>query len=327
MWRVALLAAVAACSHGLTPDSFASAELDARCTHEVKCGLFTDRRRVRGVLRPGRGPEPGAAVEAHRTKFDASAASTCVDAIENASCDASARDTRLPPDACNQVFVGLGKSGAPCAAGDECTSGNCVVPACGAACCNGTCGDPIPIPPVGQMCTDNCGPDAVCNDNSLCVALAPPGGSCAREPTECTYGYGCTGTIGHPTGTCTKLPGIGSGCPDGDCGDVGAVCNTQLVCAKAGLPGDPCTSANDCSPYYRCSLDRQVRRVPDARHAVHVALLRRLVVQPRRRHARHVRRAEADRDACVANRECETLFCDTSAGNGSGTCKQVPTCI
>lgn len=326
MWRAALLAAVVACSHGLTPDSVASAELDARCTHEVKCGLFTDHAACMAFFAQAADPSPGAAVDAHRTKFDASAASTCVAAIENASCDASARDTRLPPDACNQVFVGLGKSGAPCASNDECTSGNCVVPACGAACCKGTCGAPIPIPPVGQMCTDNCGPDAVCNDNSLCVALAAPGGSCA-ESDECTYGYGCTGTIGHPTGTCTKLPGIGSGCPDGDCGDVGAVCNTQLVCAKAGLPGDPCTSANDCSPYYQCDSTGKcaaypTRGMPCTSLCSDGSWCNRAAGTPGTCDA-----PKPTGMPCVANRECETLFCDTSAGNGSGTCKQVPTCI
>lgn len=333
MWRTALLAAVAvasgACGHGLTPDGLAAAEQDARCTHLVKCGLFTDHAACMAFFPVRDDPSPGAAVKAHRARFDEAAASACISALATASCDASAKDTRTTPAVCGKVLVGLGDSGAPCAASDECASGNCVVAtSCGSACCTGTCGDPVTLPGPGQTCTGACAGDAVCNDNGLCVALAPPGGTCQESP-ECAYGYGCTGTISSPSGmgTCTPLPANGESCKDGDCGDFGAVCNTQLVCAAAGLTGDPCTSPNDCSAFYQCDSTGHCNPYPTRGMPCMSLCSDGTWCDKSGGTPGTCAAPKPSGMPCVANVECETRFCDTSGGPGTGTCAPVPVCI
>lgn len=46
---------------------------------------------------------------------------------------------------------------------------------------------------------------------------------------------------------------VGEPCPDAACAELGMRCGSAGVCVAAGLPGDPCTTATDCSMFYGCN--------------------------------------------------------------------------
>jgi hypothetical protein len=85
--------------------------------------------------------------------------------------------------------------------------------------------------------------------SGTCLPLKAAGATC-QSASECAFGLGCTGTT--TTRTCAPLPTLGQACPDFQCRDEGTYCNSAGTCAKVGLPGTACATAQDCSSFYRC---------------------------------------------------------------------------
>jgi hypothetical protein len=234
---------------GLSPSQYTAEAAQALCDYEVRCGLFADQA---GCLAFGQ-TAPDATLQplldSGKATFDGVAAQACLDAISTVPCDQTQMAARVVPDACSRFVRGTVAMGGACEQNAECQSGACDVPDCGSACCSGTCGAAQAPGGSGDPCaTRACDAGLACSTASdTCVPLAGSGAGCTL-PSDCDYGLGCAG------GICQPLPAVGQPCAAGQCADVGAVCNASGTCVMLGLPGAPCTTAADCSPYATCDV-------------------------------------------------------------------------
>jgi hypothetical protein len=258
---VAWLCAACSGSNPVSFDDFAEQSKRSACEFQVRCGLIKDdltaclsgntagRTRVSATEQ--------AAVKAGRIKYDGDQARTCLDALSSRSCDVTTASYRGYPEACLSALRGTSHSGAPCADSAECISQSCEIPACGMACCTGTCrGDDAPIvAKIGASCATNlCDQDAFCDPASMmCVVLKRLGESC-EDGFSCADGLYCLPS----SNTCGSLPGPGERCDRDGCRERGQHCSTTTkTCVNVGLLDDPCSSGEDCSPFYVCGANRQ----------------------------------------------------------------------
>ena len=240
-----------ACSHdngGISAADYAAQEAAAFCDYEVRCGLFADQTSCvsYGVIYV----DPGflTLVESGKVNYDGAAAQSCLDALSTVPCDQTQMAARVTPTACTEIVIGTVAMSGTCEQNAECESAACVLPDCGSACCTGSCGAAQAPAGTGEPCvTRACDVGLTCNETmGTCAPLGGSGAGCMLDD-DCAYGLGC------PGGECAPLPAIGDPCPNGECADLGAVCNAQKLCVMVGLPGAPCASALDCSPYAACN--------------------------------------------------------------------------
>ena len=234
-----------------------SATRDAFCRHFAKCGLVESVETCNKV-----GPSVAlplsaskrAAVDMGKVHYSGENTTVCLDALAERSCDVTSQSGRTRPDECFEEFTGSAKGGEACALDEQCISQTCTRPtSCGMACCLGTCtGDTAPgHAKLGESCENaRCDESSFCDiGTQMCVALKPPGGTCANID-ECRYGLDCD------RGMCVALPGPDQPCTSA-CRDEGTVCSDATkTCVKVGLAGAPCQSSQDCSPVYRCDATK-----------------------------------------------------------------------
>jgi hypothetical protein len=234
----------------------------AYCTYLARCGLFPDQATcVSAALSvvPTIDPNLVAAVGAGRVLYNGSRVKACYDAVANDTCDETDANGRTHIAACGAFFIGTLLAGEDCFVDQECVSQRCSGDT-DTSCTRGTCiGDTAPshdLVPIGMACSSSpqCVDGAYCDfTTGTCTALRGSGDSCTGS-SECGYGLACAGPTGSRT--CQPLPRIGESCRlDLPCRDEGQICSTQTsTCVQVGLPGAPCTSSLECSPYYRCDF-------------------------------------------------------------------------
>jgi hypothetical protein len=198
---------------------------------------------------------------------DALAAQPCSDWIDNVALPACQSPGALPV-------------GATCAAGDQCQSSLCDIPASG-------CGKCAAFPVAGQPCYKGfCGAGSVCNMANMCVTPGRTGAACS-DNSPCTASLAChngtCGPLGAPGAACTVFDECdvyhGSICPTGGpqcvsvttgntCGrnpdgsavfcGAGGTCNQMTgACTPAAADGAMCstTAGPDCVWPAQCLSD------------------------------------------------------------------------
>ncbi|MEW5855510.1 MAG: hypothetical protein AB2A00_42445 [Myxococcota bacterium] len=165
-------------------------------------------------------------VTANGSGATAVALKACADALPGATCDDYFTDRG--PSEC--LFSGSLGNGTACAAGAQCQSGACKVPA-GQTC--GTCG---PRGGAGSTCTSSadCEAGLLCAGNGVCVSYGEGGASCdANHP--------CLPSLVCNSGTCASVGGPGASCDPqiNNCnGYVGLFCNAaSSTCQSVNLVG------------------------------------------------------------------------------------------
>lgn len=229
------------------------AETEAECAYLIHCGLLADTERCLAYFRHVSDPSLGAAVAAGKIRYDGTSAHECYLARRERSCDSTDEGNRHDIPACDVIFVGVVKAGAACAFDTECGSSHCDAPSCPeGSCCEGVCSAPRE-PVLGDSCssTSTCSDHSFCSADRICSALGVLESECSSD-AECTSGLGCVG--GRP-GRCRPLPRLDESCPFLRCAEVGARCASG-DCVPTGLPGDPCTTNDDCSIYTECDTVR-----------------------------------------------------------------------
>lgn len=253
----AMIALLAACGDNLRPlavDDYPAAAREALCHRLVRCGEIESLEICRatnlGVTLAFTASER-AAFDAGTIVYNALTARDCVDDLADQSCDTTSDSFRNGPGACDAIVAGTLGDGERCAFDLECRSRDCVVPACGEACCTGHCvGDARVLPGANEPCPGfACAPGAVCDRSTrTCVALQPAGAACTFL-YQCDYGLLC---VDHK---CSALPALGERCTS-VCRDAGATCGENThSCIPAGLRGAACTIGSGlsaCSPIYLC---------------------------------------------------------------------------
>ncbi|HEY1812066.1 MAG TPA: hypothetical protein VGG74_06895 [Kofleriaceae bacterium] len=239
------------CTHSgasISPADYAADAANALCDYEVRCGLFADQASCVAYGQTMVDPTFEMLVASGKVTFDGSVAQECLDAIVGTSCDQTQMTARILPDACSHYLVGTVAMGSACEQNAECQSGACAIGDCQQACCTGTCAAVQAPAGSGDPCiTRPCEPDLTCSTNTgTCAALGGMSDACAL-PTDCDFGLGCAG------GECQPLPAVGQPCLDGQCADVGAVCNEAGTCVMVGLPGAACATDADCSQFAECN--------------------------------------------------------------------------
>ncbi len=271
--RLVILAALlSGCGDNIvgTPVVDFDAERDlARCERLVRCGLFAEAATCEGFFRLRPDVNLLSAIEAGVVGYDGVSASRCHAALAVMTCDSSARDARVPPLACTQIFSGSLATDASCAFDEECSSGSCDVPLCAELCCTGTCRAARPEAELDEACELDldCTGNTFCGKDLICHALVAEAGLCEAD-SECDYGLGCIGPTELMAGNCRAMPAIGESCPYMRCAEIGAVCSAAHVCVAVGLPGSPCASDAECSPL-AAAIPRPVRAPSCPRLASH----------------------------------------------------------
>ncbi len=285
-----LVLAAAACS-GIDYADFADEQRDATCGYYVRCGSFGTFNDCRAYFERFEGANTsfGAAIDAGKIRFNEDTAEDCIDAFDDLDCDLADQDAQSL-EVCDYVFSGTLAFNEACAFNAECESERCIVPDCSDACCIGTCGEPRVYPGVDEPCSNVCDDGLYCGFDQICHPYALEGEPCNALIT-CVEPYYCSRT----TDTCARRPERGEPC-DGPCASEGLVCNSDALCVDAGVSGDPCITANDCSIYYICDIDKRTCELP--------------IQQP----------ALDNGKPCTANSECKSRYCDA-------LCMDAPICI
>lgn len=329
--KLVLAMILAACGGGAGPSialaDYPQAEIDSYCTYNVRCGLYPDAATCAQYAVAPADPNPAAAVAANKMSYSGTNAKQCLDAIAAASCDQTQKSAREPASSCAKIFSGKAADNAACAFDDECQSRNCQLPQCTMACCTGTCGPTIANAQIGASCaTADCVSGAFCDDTTTCRALLAQGASCA-SPDQCQYGLGCVGLTPGSPGMCGPLPQIGEACPDGNCADVGAVCNTSGMCAPVGLPGDACMVDFDCSSVFHCDTTMNKCAPYPTLNQPCTALCSggAWCNIPAGQMTGTCAAAKANGQACSSSNECMSLYCDQSGT--TPMCGDIPVCI
>ena len=288
--RIAVFAVLAACSGGIAFEDFDDERRGATCGYYVRCGAFGTVGDCQTYFQrfDVNNPSLESAIDAGKIRYDGDAAESCIDALDGLDCDFADQDADALV-ACDEVLTGTGKVGAACAFDRECATGRCVVPDCDEACCQGTCQEPRILPGVEEPCSTLCADDLFCGFDQLCHEPLGIGESCDSY-TVCAEPLYCSSNAG----TCMRRPGRGQPC-DGYCATEGDVC-TGGVCVEAAVGGDFCTVADDCSQFYRCSIDTARCELPETPTA------------------------NPNGTPCMFNIECESRYCDA-------VCTDVPICF
>lgn len=224
----------------LTLDRFLDSLVDGYCRLSEECG-----EQNADACRAGAQAEMAfleKSVESGRLKFLASAGKTCLDALEQATCETGesffmACDFAL-------MFEGAVKPGDECYDSLECgTEGHCVGDE---LLCPGTCKARIP---VGGDCSgsdDRCVYGADCNDDDECEAYAKKGEPCG---VECEGGLYCHRSDAHPDGICAERGGVGAEC------ESSSHCQGNLHCRSSdGTCQQPIAQGGSCDPSdYGCA--------------------------------------------------------------------------
>lgn len=241
MIRPLLLAlTLAACGGGGVALGDLGDELvDAYCARAVRCGVYASAAACKADLTVNL-EEAVRSVEAGRTSYSEDKAGECLDAMRDASCDATSEGARADSQICEDVFEGNVADGGACFGSEDCVSGTCETPDCGMACCQGTCVATMPVPGIGQACpAGECVVGAFCNDSAMCVALLAAGAACA-DNDQCGYGLYCP-QVEVGTRVCVDAPNRGEACPAGDCADIGDRCSsTSMTCVALAQRGEAC---------------------------------------------------------------------------------------
>ena len=320
----ALLGACGDNLRGVVFDDYRDARVAAECTRLVRCGLFAEHATCTSYFRVLDDAPLRNAIENEHIVYDPAAALRCLDELALLGCDETARDVRVPPDACARAFVGTRAVGESCAFGGECASGSCDLPDCPVeACCYGSC-LATRTAALGDACTidDDCVDGAFCGEARACIALAARGEAC-RKDAHCDFGLACIGASELQAGACRVLPPIGEPCPYLRCAELGATCDADRTCVALGLPGAPCATDRDCSPYARCDAS--------AGACVDVPSLGMACAGPCAGEAwcdlEGSTRCEAPQEAtapCLSDDQCASLYC--AEGIVSKYCAERPIC-
>lgn len=250
------LAALAACSDGSSVDlaSLSTSEVTARCEWFTRCGLAASVDQCVAYFRKPPPERFTAAKTAGKLDYDGGQGQKCLDAISAQSCDTTAEDARVLPEACARMFHGKVAEGGDCDLDEECGSGACDKGVCpDGTCCEGMCAADHRGAKVGEACatTADC-VDSYCDvaDHS-CHALVAAAGQCSSD-FQCDYGLACVSASPSLPGACTALPRIGEACPNQRCAELGALCDATFHCVALALPGGTCSSNADCSSLAEC---------------------------------------------------------------------------
>lgn len=223
---------------------------DGSCQHLVSCGELSsvdDCHRLLGSASRPPQDDLEAAIAAGKVVFDPASETACDAARASSACFIPGNPLRQP-DACWAVYRGTVHAGGSCALNVECISRRCDVPACGQACCTGTCvGDrALGTGEAGDPCSmdDSCHTGLYCKAGS-CVALLSEGAPCTSS-ASCADDLICEGV-------CVAQSKLGDPCDGDTCGQIGTFCSpTRRICVKLALRDEPCGPDAKCSPYYRC---------------------------------------------------------------------------
>jgi hypothetical protein len=298
------------------------------CRYLARCGDVPDEATCAGMnlgISNNVDPSLRAAIDAGKVKYNGANLGRCYHAIGDMSCDRTDGSVRsFGGDACSETVIGTVADSGQCALDAECISQTCDVPACPDQCCQGTCAATAAGPgDIGAACELNqdCKEGAYCDSTTdLCAALKPAGSAC-QQLTECAYNLGCAGT----PRTCQALPTLGQACPDGMCRDAGTYCTAAKVCAKVGLPGDPCTTRSDCSFYYVCDATNHCAVGPHEGESCAVNTRCADFENFCDSATKICKGRQPDGAACTTSSQCDSNFC--AGTTGAMTCQVEPICI
>lgn len=257
----AVLFAVAACGgSGIELDQLAESSQAARCDRLVRCGLVASVDACNTYFRKPPPSSYPAAEDAGNLAFDGEQAKRCHDALAAQGCDATARDTRVVPDACKKMFRGKIADGESCAFDEECASSRCDQGVCPeGVCCVGMCGETRGAGTPGAPCDTS--PECVagfCTADHVCQPLLAENATCMSDD-QCDYGLACVSPTPSVPGDCKPLPHLGEACPYQRCADINLRCDlATTTCVAVGLPGDPCNAHGDCSLLAECDMTNHV---------------------------------------------------------------------
>jgi hypothetical protein len=266
-----------------------------------------------------------AGVENGAIGYDGDKAGDCLDAMAGASCDASAKDTRVEPQACKDAIKGNRKQGEACFFSLECATGICNLPStCDQACCAGSCAPQGPTPAaIGQACTAGpCVDGAYCKSGT-CAALIAAGQTCESN-AQCDYGLVCGGNV---TRTCVKAPKEGDPCPNGgggSCYVLGLACDATDHCAKLLGKGAACSPTDSlCAADLTCDATTKIcTALPTTGQPCTGGCVGGYCDRPTLGGAGTCKAAQPDGAACTVSDGCESGHCDTS----SQKCVRDPVC-
>ena len=241
---------------------YVPALIDKDCTRSVACGQTPDKATCIAASSIDLG-NLFAAVSAGKTRYDGTAAATCIAAGRASTACTMTAQASVPSDpACAQIFNGTLAEGAACSQGDECLSGSCNITSCSGTppCCMGTCDPAAGAPvPIGGDCSApgaSCVADAFCRiTTGLCVQVIAAGLPC--DPTMgdfCAPGLNCVPDASLTQQVCTRPPAEGEACTaSSPCDALGDFCDpTTMKCAPKIAVGRACASGVGCVDYARC---------------------------------------------------------------------------
>lgn len=235
----------------------------ASCERLARCSLFPDVASCLSYFRLPLNVSIPAAVDAGKARYDAEQASDCIERAAQRSCDLTSGDLRAQVGSCGRVFAGTLPGGTACSLDAECASGTCTFPAdCPeSGCCTGACREVAAPGAAGAGCAKDrdCQGNLVCAKDKLCRSIGGAGDDCAAD-RECGDGLACIDPKPMMPGTCRPLPHLGEECPYLRCADEGLRCDSSGThrCVALGLPGSPCASGADCSPYMECNPETRM---------------------------------------------------------------------
>jgi hypothetical protein len=259
MRKALFLLLLASCGDGkrMALEDFLAARDDANCARLTRCGLFNESI-CDGYFRSPDYRALLAAVDGGKLDYDGAATYACLDELATVGCDRTQRDTREETPACASVFRGGVSDGKACAFDDECRSGKCDAPTCTRdVCCPGTCAAASSGSPGGGPCQvdANC-TNGYCTKSKQCAPRVTEGKIC-DDTRACDFGLACIGLTDLQAGNCRRLPLIGESCPYLQCAELAGTC-VNFTCLALGLPGEPCTADDECSPFAQCDETRNV---------------------------------------------------------------------
>jgi hypothetical protein len=311
----------AACGGGgVKIDDLGGDLIDALCQREVRCGAFTSVEACKAGANFDI-EEIKRSIAAGRTEYSEDQAADCIDALGGASCDSTAQNVRVQPEACRHAFEGTVADGGQCYNDEECLSEDCNIPSCNMACCAGTCSPTVTDVAIGGTCGSATGPCVVgsfCDSaTTTCVALKAIGGTCTSN-SQCGYNLYCL-----EAGTCAEAPNRGQACPDGFCADLGDRCDgTSMTCVALARQGEACQSGFaglfDCIQPLTCNqTSLTCDNPPTAGQAC-------LFFCADGNFCNANDQCEATKPngtACTGDEECNSAFCDATA-----VCADEPIC-
>ena len=233
----------------LTLAEYVSQFPQAYCAQQTRCGVYAEATACTQAIALSQGFEAWTAtVASGNARFDATAASSCLQALAAASCDRTAADNRPLPVVCRTVLQGVKTAGQTCTSDSQCLSTICTIDNFAGTCPTGRC---AAVPPsIGESCvTAQCASDAVCNGNTMrCEPLRSAGATCEFD-RDCGAGLTCGSA---PNRVCTNAPARGASCAQASCRQLGDACNAEQTCAPLGARGASCNNDMQCQKPLAC---------------------------------------------------------------------------